>query len=156
MSQPPQNASINPLESYPWYHGEIDRRTTESALEKDNIVSYLIKSRVCHCITVSMAMSMCNRYIVCMCVRVCMCACVCVCVCVCAYACGVCTCVHVYEWVHLCTSACITYFFQQDGCFIVRDPSKADEKRLGFYSLSIWHCGKTRHLRYVMLLFNAH
>ena len=38
----------------------------------------------------------------------------------------------------------------------MRDPSKADEKRLGFYSLSIWHCGKTRHLRYVILPFNAH
>ena len=37
----------------------------------------------------------------------------------------------------------------QDGSFIVRDPSKAEEKRLGFYSLSIWHSGKTRHLRYV-------
>ena len=48
---------------------------------------------------------------------------------------------------------CLLYFrvcmCPQDGGFIVRDPSKAEEKRLGFYSLSIWHSGKTRHLRYV-------
>ena len=42
MSQvPPRSASPNPLESYPWYRGEIDRRATESALERDKIVSTL-------------------------------------------------------------------------------------------------------------------
>ena len=46
MSQSPKNVSSNPLESYPWYHGEIDRKTTESALENDKIVS-ILKNDIC-------------------------------------------------------------------------------------------------------------
>ena len=86
--------------------------------------------------------------------RVCVCVtvCVCVCVCVCVY---VCMCVYVYMCafkVQGCVCMCASHshrelIYSQDGCFIVRNPSKPEEKKLGFYSLSIWHCGKTRHLR---------
>ena len=87
MLQPPRSGSPNPLESYPWYHGEIDRRTTESALERDSIVSIL--SCVCVCVCARACVRACVHVCVCVCACVCVCVhvCVCVCMCVCTLAC---------------------------------------------------------------------
>ena len=77
-----------------------------------------------------------SPYCVGVCICMCMCVCLvrgCVCVCVCA-----------------CVRACV----QKDGGFIVRDPSRVEDKGLGFYSLSVWHGGETLHFRYVKTSLN--